>query len=107
MVDRKTRTVYTKTQWQKMLKDYEASGFSVERFCRTRGIGYSTFKRWQHKLQNPSTQNDSFYELRRIEAENEPNTSPISIAFKNGLTLRLQNNADMAKVVEFIRHYQQ
>jgi len=106
MANRKKRTVYTKAQWQEMLDNYETSGLGIARFCRTRGIGYSTFKRWQTKLQNRSSQNNSFYELRRVEEEIEPMACPIRIAFKNDITIHLQNNADMEKVAEFIKHYQ-
>jgi len=107
MANRKKRTVHTETQWQKILSDYESSGLGVERFCRLRNLGYSTFKRWQHKLHSHVSSKDSFYELRRVEQEIDTITYPMSIAFKNGITLYLQNNADMAKVAELIKHYHQ
>ena len=105
MANRKKRTVYTESQWQKIVKDYESSGLSVERFCRHRAIGYNTFKRWQQKLQDQSTNNTSFYELRRVEDGLDESACPMSIEFKNGITLQIQNNADMAKVAELIKQY--
>ncbi len=109
MANRKKRTVYTESQWQKILKDYRSSGLSVEQYCQHRHLGYSTFKRWQQKLSVNSSEKDSFYELRRIAYSggdgSEPTACPIRIAFKNGFTLYLQNDADMAKVAELIQHY--
>lgn len=105
MANRKKRTVHTESQWQKILSDYESSGLGVERFCRLRNLGYSTFKRWQQKLQNRLSSKDSFYELRRVENQEAPTICPIRIDFKNGITLHLNNNADMGKVAEFIKHY--
>ena len=105
MTNRKKRTVYTQFQWQKILQDYVASNTSAERFCRQRDIGYSTFKRWQQKLKGQSPAKASFYELRRVEDEIEPSIYPMSIALKNGVTLHVQNHADMAKVAQLIKQY--
>lgn len=105
MTNRKKRTVYTQSQWQKILQDYVASNNSAERFCQQRGIGYSTFKRWQQKLKGQSPAKASFYELRRVEEEIKPSIYAMSIAFQNGLTLHVQNHADMTKVAQLIKQY--
>lgn len=45
----------TAAQWEAVLAEQERSGLTQESFCRTRGLGYSTFGMWRARLRRKVT----------------------------------------------------
>jgi hypothetical protein len=45
-----TTRVTAPVDWPELVKEYAAAGQSAARFCRERGIKYSTFLYWQRKI---------------------------------------------------------
>lgn len=40
----------SRSQWRRLMADYEASGQSQQTFCRDHGVALSTFARWRRIL---------------------------------------------------------
>ena len=45
----------TAAQWDALLEEQSRSGLTQEAFCRTRGLGYSTFGMWRARLRRKVT----------------------------------------------------
>ena len=102
-MNKTTKKIFrTEAEWQKILSEYQSSSEPVEVFCRRRGIGYSTFKKWQKRLHTLSEQ-PAFYELRQVGHPTTESAFPNEIDLGLGRCLRLRNEANPTLVAELIR----
>ena len=87
-----SRSIDTKTQlWTKRFRDFEASSFSVEQFCRSVGCSTPTFYLWKRKLSGARPANAT-----RSFPKSQPSSSPHS-AF-----LQVQTKSDCSIQVKLL-----
>lgn len=77
-------------QWTEILRRFESSGLSPERFCRREGLALSSFQRWRRKL--GPVAGAEFVELVPAATPTaQPTTSwSCEIALPNGVCLRFR-----------------
>jgi hypothetical protein len=61
----------TRSDWQALIREFEQSGISRQRFCATASISVSTFDYWRRKLRNEDTAAGGFIELPLISGRSD------------------------------------
>jgi len=84
--------------FQDLLADLRASGLSQKRYCRERGVCYSTFQYWLRKTK-ASTQSENSGFLRLVPIP--PVSEAIEVRFKNGAVIAVRSgfDADLLRAV--------
>jgi len=98
--------------WQERLKDYQASGLSIDVFCVQEGISKSTFWRWKERLKDGMPDSMVAEKAARQQAESADGAafvpislkaSPVEIELPNGGVVRLPLGVGQVVLVEAIR----
>lgn len=79
-----------KTDWKKTISEQKASGLSVARFCRERGLTDSAFGYWQRKLEGA----ESAGEFVRLD-----NGEVVPVELPGGRTIKIRRS-DLPVVLE-------
>ena len=78
-------------QWRTIIAEQVQSGESIQRFCRRRGIGYSTFGQWKSRLSriasSVSSHSDFVEILTPVERLNAQ--WDVELALGEGIILRV------------------
>ena len=95
-------------EWQERLKRFEASGLSIDAFCRQEDVGRSTFMDWLQTLKKePHRQAAVEGETRSPERPAfvpvTVNASMIEILLPGGGRIRLSAGIDRAVLLDVIR----
>ena len=95
-------------EWQERLKRFEASGLSIESFCRQEAVGRSTFMDWLQTLKKePHRQVAVEGETRSAERPAfvpvTVNANLIEILLPGGGRVRLSAGIDRAVLLDIIR----
>lgn len=87
----------SRSQWRRLMADYEASGQSQQVFCHEHGLALSTFARWRRILaeQTLAVASDSAAEPQRLFAELRTPLSDRSLAETSPWEIELALGADM------------
>lgn len=78
-----------RSDWARILRQFETSGLSGQEFCRRQKLSLSSFQRWRSRLK--SAEVAKFVEL--VPAEQTPATASawsLEIALPNGVELRFR-----------------
>jgi transposase-like protein len=97
---RKTRREY----WSKLIAEQEASGRTVEEFCRERGRGKCSFYRWRKRLREDGAVRFARVETRPTEGSRGEAT--LELVLISGERLRIGPGVDAATlqmVLEVVR----
>jgi hypothetical protein len=98
--------------WQERLKNYQASGLSIDVFCLQEGVSKSTFWRWKDRLKDDIPESLVAEKAARERAESAEGAafvpitlkaSPVEIELHNGGVVRLPLGVGQAVLVEVIR----
>ncbi len=95
-------------EWQERLKRFEASGLSIDAFCRQEDVGRSTFMDWLQTLKKePRRQAAMEGETRSAERPAfvpvTVNANMIEILLPGGGRVRLSAGIDRAVLLDVIR----
>ena len=95
-------------EWQERLKRFEASGLSIDAFCRQEDVGRSTFMDWLQTLKKePRRQAAMEGETRSVERPAfvpvTVNANMIEILLPGGGRVRLSAGIDRAVLLDVIR----
>ena len=95
-------------EWQERLKRFEASGLSIDAFCRQEDVGRSTFMDWLQTLKKkPHRQAAVEGETRSAERPAfvpvTVNANMIEILLPGGGRVRLSAGIDRAVLLDIIR----
>ena len=95
-------------EWQERLKRFEASGLSIDAFCRQEEVGRSTFMDWLQTLKKePRRQAAMEGETRSAERPAfvpvTVNANMIEILLPGGGRVRLSAGIDRAVLLDIIR----
>ena len=95
-------------EWQERLKRFEASGLSIEAFCRQEAVGRSTFMDWLQTLKKePRRQAAMEGETRSAERPAfvpvTVNANMIEILLPGGGRVRMSAGIDRAVLLDIIR----
>lgn len=95
-------------EWQERLKRFEASGLSIDAFCRQEAVGRSTFMDWLQTLKKePRRQAAMEGETRSAERPAfvpvTVNANMIEILLPGGGRVRLSAGIDRAVLLDVIR----
>ncbi len=89
----------SRTQWQRIMQKYEASGLNQQAFCAQQGFAQNLFCKWRKKLISGSESpliDDSdklFVEVPAADHEAQPVLQwDVELALANGMVLRLRQN---------------
>ena len=96
------------SEWQERLKRFEASGLSIDAFCRQEDVGRATFMDWLQTLKKkPSRQAAAEGETRSAKipafAPVTVNAHMIEILLPGGGRVRLSAGIDRAVLLDIIR----
>ncbi len=87
----------SRTQWQRIMKEYETRGLSQPAFCAQEGLSQHLFCKWRKKLISgcrPALIDDSdksFIEVPAVDHETQPILQwDVELAFANGMVMRLR-----------------
>jgi hypothetical protein len=61
----------TRSDWQALIREFERSGISRQRFCADASISVSTFDYWRRKLRDEDTAAAGFIELPSISGRSD------------------------------------
>ena len=95
-------------EWQERLKRFEASGLSIDAFCRQEAVGRSTFMDWLQTLKKKPRRQAAMKEETR-SAEKPAfvpvtvNASMIEILLPGGGRVRMSAGIDRAVLLDIIR----
>ena len=98
--------------WQERLKNYRASGLSVDVFCQQEGISTTTFWRWKERLKDGIPEPMLAEKEARGQAESAEGAafvpislkaSPVEFELPNGAVVRLPLGVGQVVLVEAIR----
>ncbi len=95
-------------EWQERLKRFEASGLSIDAFCRQEAVGRSTFMDWLQTLKKkPRRQAAKKEDTRSAERPAfvpvTVNANMIEILLPGGGRVRLSAGIDRAVLLDVIR----
>jgi len=95
-------------EWQERLKRFEASGLSIDAFCRQEDVGRSTFMDWLQTLKKePHRQAAVEGETRSAEkpafAPVTVNANMIEVLLPGGGRVRMSAGIDRAVLLDIIR----
>ena len=95
-------------EWQERLKRFEASGLSIDAFCRQEAVGRSTFVDWLQTLKKePRRQAAMERETRSAERPAfvpvTVNANMIEILLPGGGRVRMSAGIDRAVLLDIIR----
>ena len=97
--------------WQERLKNYQASGLTIDVFCLQEGVSPTTFHRWVKQLANGIPKSLLAEQAARERAESGEaafvpitlKASPVEIELPNGGIVRLPLGVGQVVLVEVIR----
>ena len=87
-----TRPRHSRSGWEQLMAQYEASGLKQRVFCEQYGLAYSTFCYWRKQLrQSPLTENHSehLFELPMLPGDKIPDWR-VELDLGHGVTLRMK-----------------
>jgi transposase-like protein len=87
-----TNPRHSRSGWEQLMAQYEASGLKQRTFCEQHGLAYSTFCYWRKQLrQSLSIENHSehLFELPRLSVDKDPGWR-VEIDLGHGVTLRMK-----------------
>lgn len=82
----------TAEQWQALIDQWQRSGQSMARFCKTQGIGYASFCHWRKRLADDGAAQESpvsFVDLGALPPTGPRGDWTIVLSLGNGVELRL------------------
>jgi transposase-like protein len=82
----------SRSGWEQLMAQYEASGLKQRTFCEQHGLAYSTFCYWRKQLrQSPSIENHSepLFELPMLPVDEYPDWR-VELDLGHGVTLRMK-----------------
>lgn len=77
-----------KSEWEQIIKEWEASGVSQPQFCISRGVALSTLQYWRKKLKRESQAN--FVELVPTPLASNESNKEIELVLPHGIVLRVK-----------------
>ena len=85
-----------KEQWKAIIEGHEASGLSIENYCKKHGVASSNFYTWRRKLNNQASQTQQQPEGHWVPITLESaNASPgqwdIELELPGSVTLRMKS----------------
>ncbi|HDY84034.1 MAG TPA: hypothetical protein ENH48_13895 [Halieaceae bacterium] len=87
-----TKPRHSRSDWEQLLAQYEASGLKKRAFCDQHGLAYSTFYYWRKQLrQSPLIENHSehLFELPMLPVDKDPDWR-VELDLGHGVTLRMK-----------------
>ncbi len=90
---RTQRTRRSRAQWLTIIKEFRASGLASHAYCEQMGLPFTTFTKWQARLNTTSTDVARFVALN---CESEPIGEEdklgwdLDLSLGDGITLRLR-----------------
>ena len=87
-----TNPRYSRSGWEQLMAQYEASGLKQRTFCDEHGLAYRTFCYWRKQLrQSPSIENHSehLFELPTLSVAKDPDWR-VELDLGHGFTLRMK-----------------
>jgi hypothetical protein len=77
----------TAAEWREVFSRYEESGLDPQAFCERESIQWTSFKRWQRKL-NPASVESDFVPVKT--ASPAPSSWMVEITLPNSINLRFE-----------------
>ena len=87
-----TNPRHSRSGWEQLMAQYEASGLKQRTFCEQHGLAYSAFCYWRKQLrQSPSKENHSehLFELPALSVDKDPDWR-VELDLGHGVTLRMK-----------------
>ena len=87
-----TKSHNSRSDWEQLMAQYEASGLKQRTFCERHGLAYSTFSYWRKRLrQSPTTEShcEHLFELPMLPGDKHPDWR-IELDLGHGVTLRMK-----------------
>jgi hypothetical protein len=88
-----------------LIRKWESSGLSQEKFFRQHGISKSTFGYWRKKYlkeQQSSKNPDSFIPVKIANAHNTHNNHVLELVYPNGIRLVCSSSMDLSRLKPLI-----
>ncbi len=92
-----TRARRTQEEIAELLSQLGHSGLSVRAFAKKVGVAATSVYEWRRKA--PS-KNPTAERIRKLTPKRAPLTSPIEIAFPQGLKIRLNDSTELEQVLK-------
>ncbi|MCA9438602.1 MAG: hypothetical protein KC978_22650 [Candidatus Omnitrophica bacterium] len=96
--------------WRRVFGEWSSSGLSQRRFCKERGISYSTFCYWRRRMtESETTESESspfFVPVKIKPATEQPTPSYYEIRLENGVGIRVSfdfESESLARLIELLR----
>lgn len=83
-----------RTYWTKLIAEQEASGATIQAFCKQRGIGVHSFYSWRRRLRN--VEPAQFALLNTVVTRGAQ--APIELYLPGGERLSIANDVNVATV---------
>lgn len=87
--------------WHEIIREWDTSSLSQEKFCKDRSLNYNTFVYQRAKLtkQKPKTKSSPLFPVKLIQPRQEttapsPKDNTFVIQWPNGVKLSIPSNAD-------------
>jgi transposase-like protein len=87
-----TKPRHSRSGWEQLMAQYEASGLKQRMFCEQHGLAYSTFCYWRKQLrQSTSIEKHSthLFEIPMLPVEKDPDWR-VELDLGYGVTLRMK-----------------
>jgi len=87
-----TKPRHSRSDWEQLMAQYEASGLKQRAFCEQHRLAYSTFCYWRKQLrQSPSIEShsDHLFELPTLLGDKIPDWR-VELDLGHGVTLRMK-----------------
>jgi len=87
-----THSRRSRSGWEQLMAQYEASGLKQRTFCEQHGLAYSTFCYWRKQLRQSSSIENHFeylFELPTLPGDEYPDWR-VELDLGHGVTLRMK-----------------
>lgn len=77
---------YSRSQWEKWIKEQSASGISIAEYCRQKKISDKGFYNWRSRLRENNQSKGSFVEISHSQERN------YKLILSSGIEVRVPEN---------------
>ena len=105
---KQARRKLSRTEWKKVIRDWEGSGLSQKEYCKRNDLSRHTFSWWKWQLSKrpPRGRPPAFVEVAVPEAEVERVrtvcTEALEVQVRNGVVVRIPRGFDENTLVRFM-----
>lgn len=94
---KKRNSPRTRKQWQQLVEQFEASGLSIERYCKREKINLASLRKWRSQLKSVIQKPESVFidvTPKQLHSKKEPadNGWAIELDIGEHITLRIRQS---------------